>query len=372
MTSPGGGFFSAEDADSEGEEGTFYIWTPREITAVLGEDEGNRFCKTYGITDRGYFEGKSIPNLIETGFIEGFDTAREKLFAARARREHPFKDDKILTAWNGLMIAALAVGYRVLDEPQYKKAAERAVNFVANNLIRSDGRLLARYRDEEAAYPGYVEDYAFLIWGLIELYEATFTLDHLTTALKLNRDLLRYFWDEENGGLFQYGSDAETLLTRPKETYDGALPSGNSVAALNFLRLARLTGNTGLAEKAQTQLRAFGGSINDAPAGHTFFLMAVYFNLVPTTEITIVGDPQSGDTKEMLRTVYSRFGPEILVTGKPMNEVTEKLVEVIPSIKGRQAVDGKATAYVCKDFACQQPLTDIGKLSNLLWTGKLD
>ncbi|PKM47740.1 MAG: thioredoxin domain-containing protein [Firmicutes bacterium HGW-Firmicutes-8] len=372
MTSPGGGFFSAEDADSEGEEGTFYIWTPREITAVLGEDEGNRFCKIYGITDRGNFEEKSIPNLIETGFIEGFDNAREKLFAARARREHPFKDDKILTAWNGLMIAALAFGYRVLGEPKYKKAAESAINFISTKLIRSDGRLLARYRDEEAAYPGYVEDYAFLIWGLIELYEATFTLDHLTTALKLNRDLLRYFWDEENGGLFQYGSDAETLLTRPKETYDGTLPSGNSVAALNFLRLARLTGNTGLPEKAQTQLRAFGGSINDAPAGHTFFLMAVYFNLVPTTEITIVGDPQSGDTKEMLRTVYSRFGPEILVTGKPMNEVTEKLVKVIPSIKGRQAVDGKATAYVCKDFACQEPVTDSEKLASLLWAGKPD
>lgn len=372
MTSPGGGFFSAEDADSEGEEGTFYIWTPLEITSVLGEDEGSRFCKAYGITDKGNFEGKSIPNLIDTGFTEGFETAREKLFAARERREHPFKDDKILTAWNGLMIAALAIGYRVLGEPQYQKAAESAVNFISNSLIRSDGRLLARYRDGEAAYPGYVEDYAFLIWGLIELYEATFTLDYLKTALELNTELLRYFWDEDNGGLFQYGSDAENLITRPKEAYDGAVPSGNSVAALNFLRLAHLTGDSSLEEKSATQLKAFGGSINEAPAGYTFFLMAVYFNLVPTTEITIIGDPQSVDTMEMVKAANSGFSPETLVAGRPLNGDTERLAEVIPSVKGRQPVNGKATAYVCKDFTCQEPVTDSDKLSSLLWTGKPD
>ncbi len=347
MTSPKGGFYSAEDADSEGAEGKFYLWSPQEINEVLGNKEGDQFCQDYNITPVGNFEGKSIPNLIETGYIEGYSTAKEKLFRKRKERVHPFKDDKILTSWNGLMIAAMAFGSRVLDEPVYKKTAETAVEFVMKNLRRSDGRLLARYRNGEAAYPGYVDDYAFLIWGLIELYQATFNSDYLTIAIDFNSDLLKYFWDEQHGGLFQYGSDAESLITRPKETYDGALPSGNSVAALNFLRLAGLTGDPALEETAQAQLQAFGGSVNKVPMGHSYFLMAGYFNLVPTTAVTIAGDLQTEDTEKMVRTVNSVFGPEILLAG-------------------RKAIDSRATAYVCTDFTCQQPTTDLHTLAQML------
>ncbi len=349
MTSPEGAFYSAEDADSEGEEGKFYLWTPKEIREVLGDEEGSRFCRDYDITPEGNFAGKSIPNLIATGYVQGYQEALAKLFRKREQRVHPFKDDKILTAWNGLMIAALALGSRVLDEPRYKIAAEGAASFIGQNLRRSDGRLLARYRDGEAAYPGYVDDYAFLIWGLLELYQAAGQSDYLTAALELNQDLLKYFWDQEEGGLFQSGSDAENLIARPKEILDGALPSGNSVAALNFLRLARLTGDPGLEETAQAQLRAFGGSIEETPEAFSYFLTAVSFNLRPTVAVTIVGDSQAEDTREMIKTVNSRFGPEILLT-----------------VKQRPAVEGKATAFVCKGFSCRQPTTDLDQLAQML------
>ncbi len=366
MTFPEGAFYSAEDADSEGEEGRFYLWSPDEIKEILGEREGARFCRAYDITPGGNFEGKSIPNLIKNGFVEGFAEAREKLFRKREERVHPFKDDKVLTAWNGLMIAALACGARVLDEPRYAAAAERAAGFIREHLVRSDGRLLARYRDREAAYPGYADDYAFLIWGLIELYEAAFKPDYLAWALQLNGDLLRLFWDEAHGGLFLYGSDAENLITRPKETYDGALPSGNSVAALNFLRLARLTGSTELEEKARAQLEAFGGTVSEAPAGHSFFLSAVWFDLAPAVEVNIIEAGQAEDTREMLRTVNSRFNPEVAVTVKFPGEAGARLAELVPFTAERTAVNGKTTAYVCRDKACLEPVTDAGELARIL------
>lgn len=355
MTSPDGAFYSAEDADSEGEEGKFYVWKPEEVKGILGEEEGNRYCAAYKITEKGNFEGQSIPNLIETGYVSGFDSARNKLFLERQRRIHPFKDDKILTAWNGLMIAALALGTRILHETRYVEAAKKNLEFVITHLRRSsDGRLMARYRDGETAHRGYVDDYAFLIWGLLELYETTFEPDCLDIALELNGDLLKYFWDDTHGGLFQYGIDAESLITRPKESYDGAQPSGNSVAAVNFLRLARLTGNTELSETAQTQLKSFGGSINKSPMGHTHFLTAAYLNIVPAVEVTIVGNTDSEDTQQMLEVINRGFHPEITLIVKPNNK------------KERESIGGKATAYVCKDFACQQPVTQAGELAQMI------
>lgn len=366
MTSPEGAFYSAEDADSEGEEGKFYVWTPEEVQEVLDIEEGERFCRAFDITSRGNFEGKSIPNLIQTGMVDGFGEAREKLFRHREKRIHPFKDDKVLTAWNGLMIAALALGARVLKDERYAQAAKKAVKFIMQKLRRDDGRLLARYRDGEAAFPAYVDDYAFLIWGLIELYQTTFEPEYLKQALDLNNDMLKYFWDNRHGGLYLYGSDAESLISRPREIYDGALPSGNSVAAVNFLRLARLTGDTGLEDTAQKQLQAFGGTVSETPPGHAHFLMAVYLNENPPVEITIVGDPGATNTREMLSLVNSGFRPETLLTAKAPGKSGENLAGLVPFVAERRMVDEKTTAYVCRDFACRPPVTNPQELEQLL------
>lgn len=358
MTSPEGAFYSAEDADSEGEEGKFYVWTPEEVKEILGAEQGNYFCQNFDITPRGNFEGRSIPNLIKTGPVEISDEAREKLFRHRGQRVHPFKDDKILTAWNGLMIAALAFGARVLKDTQYAQAAEKAAEFILQRLRRDDRRLLARYRDGEAAYPAYVDDYAFLIWGLIELYQATFKPLYLKQALELNSDMLRYFWDKEHGGLYQYGSDAESLISRPKEIYDGALPSGNSVAAVNFLRLARLTGDAGLEKTAREQLKAFGGTVSEAPPGHAHFLMAVYLNETAPVDVTVIGDLQAADTQEMINLANSGFRPETLLAVKSPGQNGDELARLAPHVAERKALEGKATAYVCKNFSCMPPVTD--------------
>ncbi|PKM80715.1 MAG: thioredoxin domain-containing protein [Firmicutes bacterium HGW-Firmicutes-14] len=373
MTSPEGAFYSAEDADSEGEEGRFYVWSPEEVSDVLGEQKGARFCRDYDITPGGNFEGKSIPNLIETGIAGDYAEEKHLLFIRREARVHPFKDDKILTSWNGLMIAALAFGSRVLGDsknnrPQYLTAAEKAAGFILENMRRpEDGRLMARYRDGESAIPAYAEDYAFFIWGLLELFQASFKAEYLETALELNRDLIKFFWDDKQGGFFLYGSDAENLIARPKEIYDGAVPSGNSAAALNFLRLARLTGDSSLEDKARTLLKTFGGSVSEAPAGYSFFLISAWFDLFPAIDVIITGDPDSGQTPEMILTVNSGFAPEMLLTVRRPGTEGDKLAELIPSLKERGSADGQPAAFVCKNFACMPPVNDADKLAEILW-----
>lgn len=351
MTSPEGAFYSAEDADSEGEEGKFYVWTPGEIQQVLGEDLSTRYCATYDITRQGNFEGKNIPNLINHGYAEGFEDVREKLYEHRKQRIHPFKDDKILTSWNGLMIAALAFGSRVLNEPGYAKNAEQAVEFILKHLRRDDGRLMARYRHGDTAHLGYLDDYAFLVWGLLELYETTFKGQYLDLAVELTNDMVRLFRDQDGGGLFLYGKDAEALIARPKELYDGAIPSGNSVAAVNLIRLSRLTGDPKLSQAAQTQFKAFGGSVTEIPVGHTHFLMAAYLNIAPPVEVALAGEPGSNDLDQLVGVVNSEFRPNLVVS---LNQT------------GKAPVDEKAAAYVCKDFSCMPPLTDKEQLADML------
>jgi uncharacterized protein YyaL (SSP411 family) len=290
MTGPEGGFFSAEDADSEGEEGKFYLWSRDEIEVVLGE-QAEQWAKTYDISQSGNFEGRNIPNLTRTEQDyeprQIMEEQRQKLLAYRAQRPRPLKDDKVLTAWNGLMVAAMAMGARILKDDRFLQAASQAVNFIIKNLRRQDGRLLARYRDGHAEYLAYAADYAYLIWGLVELYEASLDDKYLSLALDLNRDLLRYFWDEEKGGLFFYGHDAEILLTRPKEAYDGALPSANAVASLNFLRLARLSPNPELEEKAQQTMDCFAGQIQEHPTAHSFWLYMAGYKFFPEGRIIL-------------------------------------------------------------------------------------
>ncbi|MEQ8200477.1 MAG: thioredoxin domain-containing protein [Syntrophomonadaceae bacterium] len=280
MRSPQGGFYSAEDADSEGEEGRYYVWDREEVVSILGP-HATRFGEAYDITAGGNFEGRNIPNLIGQPNCrearDRFDQELRQLLQVRERRVKPFKDDKILTAWNGLMIAALGLGGRLLRDDRYLEAARQAADFILVSLRREDGRLLAGYRDGEALCKAYAADYAYLIWGLLELHEAAHQPRYLQAALELNRQLLDLFWDQERGGLFFYGSDSEPLLTRPKESYDSVMPSDNAVAAYNFLRLGRLAAVPELAEKGQAQIKAFAGSISESPGAHSFWLQAFMY-----------------------------------------------------------------------------------------------
>lgn len=372
MTSPEGGFYSAEDADSEGEEGRFYVWSPQEIIEVLGEEDGALYCSVYDITPLGNFEGHSIPNLIETGSLEhaaeelGMDAAqlegrleacRRKLFQHREERIHPHKDDKILTAWNGLMIMALAKGAKALNRKEYAEAAGRAAAFLQTRLRREDGRLLARYRDGEAAYPGYLDDYAFLVWGLIELYEATFRLEYLKDALELNEEMLRLFGDENNGGLFFNGTDGEELFARPKELYDGAMPSGNSVAAQNLIRLARLTDSEALTKRAEAQLTAFVGTVMAYPPGFAIYLLAADLQLYPGREAVVAGAAGAAATEALATALRQAYRPDTALMLHPADGEGEAEA-LLPLIAGKDPVAGKAAVYICENFACQAPVTD--------------
>jgi len=311
MTSPEGAFYSAEDADSEGVEGKFYVWTPEQIKEVLGEVAGEKFCRVYDITKQGNFEGSNIPNLLNSQddanlhgdslehvnlgddnlehdnlakLEQEFLEIRAKLYQARNKRVHPFKDDKILTAWNGLMIAALAMGARILDadqaqeQTQYLAAAEKALAFLFEKSISPDGRLLARYRSGEAAHLAYLDDYAFLVWALLELHQSTDKPEYLQKAIALNKEMLALFWDEKQKCLYMTSKDSEDILVRPKEIYDGALPAGNSVAVLNLLKIADLTGEYELEKIADELFYACGAEIADNPMDYTYLLQAYLFS----------------------------------------------------------------------------------------------
>ena len=360
-----GGFYCAEDADSEGEEGKFYLWTKDEILEVLGKEEGEIFCKIFDITDLGNFEGKNIPNLIDHGFIEEKNRERiqkwkEKLFQAREKRVHPYKDDKILTSWNAMMIAALAMGGRTLQKQEYIKAAQRALNFILKNMRDSNGRLYARFRDGQRLYSGYLDDYAYLVWACLELYDATFEFHYLQLAKELNKQMLDLFWDNENdGGLFFYGEDAEELLFRPKEIYDGATPSGNSIATMNFLRLAKLFGDPELENYAQKQFQYFGQSVNSSPMSHIQFLIAYMFSMSPTKEIVVIGKKESARTQGMIKILQQRFLPQTVAIAAFEGENKEQIDEEIDFIKDQKMIKGKTTAYICENFSCRQPITDI-------------
>lgn len=368
MTSPEGGFYSAEDADSEGVEGKFYVWSVEEIEQVLGKNAGEKFCQYFDITPRGNFEGMNIPNLIKGAVPEEdkelMEQCRKKLFEHREKRVRPFRDDKILTGWNGLMIASLAAGGRILNEEKYTKAAEKAANFIFTRLIREDGRLMARYREGQAALPAYVDDYAFMVWGLTELYETTYNPEYLQKAIKLNSDMLGLFWDEEKDGLFLYGSDSEQLILRPKEVYDGAVPSGNSVAALNFLKLARLTGQHELEEKAAQMFKLFGSSVKRAPRAYSFFMTAFLYSQAHTKEIVIVGRSTEKNTESMIKALRNEYRPFTL--SLLYTEKEPFLSGLAPFIADYKALEEKTTAYVCRNFTCHAPTNDVEQLKRLL------
>ncbi|MCY6484567.1 thioredoxin domain-containing protein [Clostridium aestuarii] len=374
MTDKEGGFYCAEDADSEGAEGKFYLWDYDEVYNVLGNTDAEIFCKYYDISKNGNFEGKNIPNLIDKDISEiendkelkdRLKSMKEKLFVYREKRIHPHKDDKILTSWNALMIVALSYGGRIFDNSIYIEAAKRSVEFIFKNLVRDDGRVLARYREGEAAHLGYLDDYAFLIWGLIELYEATFDAEYLQKAIELNKNMINYFWDNNQGGFFLYGNDSEELIVRPKEVYDGAIPSGNSVAALNMLKLSRITGNMDLEEKLNTIFNVFGSRVRSIPNAHAYFMIAVMFKNISTKEIVIAGNKKDKDVKRILNEINKSFMPFSTVV---LNDGNDKLYEILPIIKSKKTIDNKSTVYLCENFACKEPITDIDKAINEITT----
>ncbi|MBP2625784.1 MAG: glycoside hydrolase family 76 [Firmicutes bacterium] len=372
MTDQNGGFFSAEDADSEGVEGKFYVFTRQEVLDILGEKEGTIFVNYYNISPQGNFEhGTNILNFIGNNITEcakmvNLSTVeledilargRGTLYKVREERIHPYKDDKILTAWNALMITAFAKASQVLKKGNYAKAAERAMEFIYTKLMRSDGRLLARYRDGEAAHLAYLDDYAFLLIALIEVYQATFRPEYLDQAVKLVGDMKRLFWDAEQGGFYFYGNDGEQLITRPKELYDGAIPSGNSVATLALQKLADLTGDNQLREMAERQLQFFIGEASRYAAGYTYFMMAIDYYLAKKIKVAIVGSVDSPDTQIMLQRVQNGFLPAVVLNFYSKEDQNKE---------GYEMVDGKTTAYVCENFACLPPVTDIEQFTEIL------
>ena len=387
MTATEGGFFSAEDADSEGVEGKFYVWTMEEIRGLLDSPEAELVTEVFRVAEEGNFHeeatgrstGTNILHMRQTlaqtasrlgispAELEGkLDRAREKLFKAREKRIHPHKDDKILTDWNGLMIAALSKAAQVFDRPEYADAAMQAADFILTTLRAPDGRLLHRYRDGEAGLPAHVDDYAFMIWGLLELYEATFKVDYLKTALDLNKLFVEYFWDPERGGFYFTSTDGSELPVRKKEIYDGATPSGNSVAALNLLRLHRITGDPEFEKLADLLGRAFSTSVNQFPSAYTQLLVALEFGIGPSHEIVITGRAGATDTTRLLNELRMPFLPNKVVLFRPVDGELSEIGGIAPYTKDQNTLDGKATAYVCANFSCEMPTADPVKMMELL------
>jgi uncharacterized protein YyaL (SSP411 family) len=375
MTNSEGGFYSAEDADSEGEEGKFYSWTAEELEEVLDKEDLKLLIRLYDVHEGGNYElGRNILRQMstfsdaaailkkpESELHDSWKRIRALLFQARAGRIPPLKDDKILTDWNGLMIAALAKAAQALDAPQYAAAAKRAADFLYDKMQDSEGKLLHRYRGT-AGLQANLDDYAFLVWGLIDLYETVFEVKYLETALQLNQAMMQNFWDSDHGGLFFSPRDGEALPLRRKEYYDGAVPSGNSVAMQNLLRLMHLTGDPVLEKSAMDLSRSIFAAAGEQPVGHTMMLCALDYALGPTCEVALVGSAEDSGMTEMLRTIRSRFLPNkavVLVSG-------QGIAEISPFTKDLVQLEEKATAYICSDHVCQLPTTSLEKMTDLL------
>jgi uncharacterized protein YyaL (SSP411 family) len=372
MKSVTGGFYSAEDADSEGVEGKFYVWTNAEIREVLGEEDGDFYIETFHLTDEGNFleeatqvrTGANIPHLKE----ELLDEARErveglrvKLHEAREKRVHPFKDDKILTDWNGLMISAYAKAAKILGDEAYAATAAKAADFVLTELRNEDGRLLKRYRQGESGLTAHIEDYAFMIHGLLDLYETNFEVRSLAEAIALQAIADEFFLDAEKGGYFTVAEDAEQLIVRAKKLYGGAIPSGNAVSISNLSRLYRMTGNPDYAKRNDGLIRAFSGEIGQQPMVYPVALCGLDFTFGPAHEIVISGEKDSEDTRAMIDALRKEFRPnQVILLRTPEN--AGALAKLAPYTETQLSINGKATAYVCRNFTCKVPTNEVATM----------
>ncbi len=370
MTDPAGGFYSTQDADSEGEEGKYFLWTPQAIEEVLGTQAAQTFCLAFDVTERGNFEhGKSILNrplpITECARSLGRDpqeleqelaSSRARLLAARSARVAPGLDDKVLVAWNGLMIHALCVASGALDEPRYLKAAARAADFILKQMRRADGRLLHSWRRGVARLDAYLDDYACLVNALVSLYEADFKERWIDEAVSLADLMLRGFADRD-GGFFFTAADHETLITRPKDLFDNATPSGNSMAAMALLRLGKLTGSAECLSVAEATLRTAAHVMRQSPAAVGQLLLALDLYWGPAPEIVVVGDPENSAVAAVLAAIRQRFIPNKVLAGRRGDAPAAENAALAGLLAGKGLPDGETVAvYVCEGFACRAPL----------------
>lgn len=359
LTDEQGGFYCGQDADSEGVEGKYYVFVPDEVMSVLGEADGKEFCRLYGITGKGNFEGKSIPNRIHHGRTEENDKVsdKEKLYRYRLNRTTLHKDDKILLSWNAWTILALARAGAVLKEERYLEAARKAREFIEAHMTREDGRLYLRFRDGEAANQGQLEDYAVYTLALLELYRIDFQVEYLSCAIQRARQMIRFFEDEKAGGYFINASDAVQLIARPKEMYDGAMPSGNSAAAMALQKLAALTGDVYWQDAARRQMRYCAGEISEYPTGYSFTLLAMADAVYPHRELVCT---VSGEMSEKLQRQIDDlpiYGIDILVKTK---ENADDLAECAPFTAEYPLPEESVMYYLCENGVCQTPVRELG------------
>jgi len=377
MTSPDGAFFSAEDADSEGVEGKFYVWSKAEVLKILGAESGELACAFWDITEHGNFEGSSIPNrprsdedvaaqfrITPEEMRKTLRASREKLMAVRSKRVRPLLDDKVLTSWNALMISAFARASRVFNDPEFEKMATRAADFIFNNLIDDSGRLLRRWREGEARFPAYLCDHAQLAVACLDLYETTYDPAWFRKAVELSDEINRLFRNED-GPYYDTGIDGEVLLTRNAEAYDGVEPSGNSSLAQAFLRLRAYGLAPQYYEDAQRIFRSFAPHLEQAGVSFSAMLCGLHFSLSSAKEVVISGRRGEAETELLLAELRCEYHPNIVVSfvenGK--NPETEK---IIPLASGRAMVNDSATAYVCQNKTCQIPVHSVDELRQLL------
>jgi uncharacterized protein len=373
LRSPEGAFFAAEDADSEGEEGKFYLWRAREIASVLGAEDAARFMGEYGVSEEGTFDGPGVGTGVEAGglnilYRKPDDTsapgaAEEKLRRVREGRVRPFRDDKVLADWNGLMIAALSRAGAAFDEPSLIEAAGGAADFVLGRMRDRRGQLLHRWRDGEAGIPAFADDYAFLALGLLELYAAGFDTRRLEAAIEITDDFVARFWDDAAGGFFQAAADAvDGRALRRKAITDGVMPSANSAGLLVLARLAEITGRQGYRQKAEQLVLRYPRNAPDQALSFGAFFSTLDLVVGPAYEVVVAGDPAAADTKAMLRELRRRYLPHVTVLLRPTDTMDPPITRLAPFTASQTSIGGRATAYVCEAGSCRLPATDIATM----------
>jgi len=375
MLQPDGGFYSTQDADSEGAEGKFFVWTEAEVMRILGEDEGAVFCRMYDVSEGGNFEEKNIVHPIltvdqaskyfrkEPSEIERVvATAKQKLFSEREKRIKPFRDEKIITAWNGLLLSGLAEAIKISPKPEYADAAKQTIEFIFTKLFR-DGFLLHTYKDGEAKLLGYLDDYAFMAVGLLDIYETLFDRSTLTRAIELAEIMLREFLDEQNGAFFYTGNSHEKLISRAKPIFDASVPSGNAMATQLLLRLYHITGEDRYYRYAEKVLRSYYDPMESQPFGFAHLLCALDFYLEKPKEVVVVGERGDGRVEDLLAQIHSVYQPNMTIQLASPGEPLENLSELL---RGKCQVGGNPTVYVCHNSTCSAPVTSWEELKPLI------
>jgi len=370
-----GGFYSTQDADSECEEGKFFVWTEAEVMELLGEDAGAMFCRIYDVTEGGNFEEKNILHPILTfeqasqyfhkeysEIAQLIVAAKQRLFSEREKRIKPFRDEKIITAWNGLVLSGLAEAIKIAPHPSYVAAASRTIDFIFAKLFR-DGYLLHSYKDGRAKQLGFLDDYAFMINGLLDIYEALFDHSDLERAITLGEIMLREFWDEKAEGFFSTGHAHEKLISRAKPVFDGSIPSGNAIATQALLRMHYITGEKRYGQYGEQVLRSYYDAMVSQPFGFAHLLCTLDFYLEKPKEVVVVGEREDPRVEELRVKMFSVYQPNMTIQ---LASPHEPLKNVPPVLRGKSQVGGKPTVYVCHNLTCSMPAISWDELKPLI------